>query len=105
MVDLDVRPGEPVVRPLLEVKGVELVGLRRGSGHQPIENRRVVFDTGARQKEIEEKSAPADAIEIYHVNGDQKAKKYRLKNTMAYKNSDQPHAKVPEGPRHFIVLF
>lgn len=46
MVHLDVGPRETVVRPLLQVERVELVGLRRGTGHQPVEHRRIALDAG-----------------------------------------------------------
>lgn len=44
MVDFYVRPSEPVVRSLLQVKRVMLVGLRRGPRHQSVEDRGIPFD-------------------------------------------------------------
>lgn len=48
MIDLDVSPREAVLRPLLEIERVELVGLRRGAGHQPVEHCGVILDAGAK---------------------------------------------------------
>lgn len=47
MIDLNIGPGEPIVRPLLQVERVELIGLRRRTGHEAVENSRIVFYTGA----------------------------------------------------------
>lgn len=84
MVHLDIRPSEAIIRPLLQVKSMELVGLRRGTGHQPVENRWVVFDTRAKQKKLRkilprDNTAFLNAMKNYHVNGDQKAKNVGLK--------------------------
>lgn len=43
MVHFDVRPSEPVVRPLLQIERVELVGLSRRSRHQMVEHGGVAF--------------------------------------------------------------
>lgn len=55
MVDLYVRPRETVVRPLLQVERVELVGLGRRSGHQPIKHRRVPLDARAENTQTVER--------------------------------------------------
>lgn len=43
MVHFDIRPSEPVVRPLLQIERVELVGLSRRSWHQMVEHGGVAF--------------------------------------------------------------
>lgn len=43
MVHFDVRPSEPIVRPLLQIERVELVGLSRRSRHQMVEHGWVAF--------------------------------------------------------------
>lgn len=50
MIDLYVGPRETVIGPLLQVERVELVGLRRGAGHQPIEHGRIAVDARAVKK-------------------------------------------------------
>lgn len=50
MIDLYVGPCETVIGPLLQVERVKLVGLRRGAGHQPIEDGRVTVNARAAKK-------------------------------------------------------
>ena len=45
MVDFDVGPGVTVVGALLEVERVVLVGLRRRTADQSVEDGRIVLDT------------------------------------------------------------
>lgn len=52
MIHFDVRPRVPVVRALLQVEGVELVGLRSGSRHQAVVHRGVAFDARATVKQL-----------------------------------------------------
>lgn len=49
MVNLDVRPSEPVVRTLLQIECVELVRLCSGARHQPVEHCRITLDPRAKQ--------------------------------------------------------
>jgi len=53
MIDLYVGPSETVVLPLLQIERVELVGLRCGPRHQPIEHRRISLDARAENTEIQ----------------------------------------------------
>lgn len=52
MIDFYVSPSETVVLPLLQVERVELVRLRCGSRHQPIEHGRISLDARAENTEI-----------------------------------------------------
>lgn len=52
MIDFYVGPRETVVGPLLQVERVELVGLRRGAGHQPVEHGWVAVDSRAAKKRV-----------------------------------------------------
>jgi len=53
MVHLYVGPSETIVLPLLQIERVELVRLRRGPRHQPIEHGRISFDARAENTEIQ----------------------------------------------------
>jgi hypothetical protein len=94
VVHFDVRPREAVVRPLLQVESVVFVCLRGGSGHQTVENSRVVFYTGTNGGKKHLKSRVgldrgAPMLETLSRDHDQKAKfqkKTKTKN-WPYKNS------------------
>lgn len=94
VVHFDVRPREAVVRPLLQVESVVFVCLRGGSGHQTVENSRVVFYTGTNggKKHLKSRVAldrGAPMLETLSRDHDQKAKfqkKTKTKN-WPYKNS------------------
>lgn len=52
VIDLDVGPGESVFGSLLQIKGVKLVCLGGGAGHQPVEDSGVIFYAGANRETI-----------------------------------------------------
>lgn len=64
MVHFDIRPSEPVVRPLLQIERVELVGLSRRSRHQMVEHGGVAFYSRAIIGELQKKLALHSAIQI-----------------------------------------
>jgi hypothetical protein len=99
VVHFDVRPREAVVRPLLQVESVMFVCLRGGSGHQTVENSRVVFYTGTNGGKKQLKSRVgldrgAPMLETLSRDHDQKAKfqKKKQKRKIGRTKIRQPHA-------------
>lgn len=103
MINLDIRPSDSVSRPLLQVEGVEFVCLRGGSGHQSVENRRIVFYPGTvHTKNIKGGALFAHAVHKciatgkIHVVHESKSKMTnvvtRKKNRHGFYKNCQPHA-------------
>lgn len=115
MIDLYIRPSEPIIRSLLQVERVMFVCLGCRSGHQSIEDRGIVFDSRTIQPYVQVITI-ARTFDIRVVYRIKKIYNLLLKNLVTcplikkqkiwfpndvhgLQKSNQPHAKIPERPQ------